>query len=109
MSSGGPKMVEMRYGVAGNGRKNTNFPVVHGGSRRRFAGPIPARPTAVRREIAPTGSSGCCAPPRLARVAGGVSFGPISHGSQLKKKLNSVSGFESYFLGFLELKECLGG
>ena len=64
-------MVEMSYGVAGNGRKNTNFPVVHGGSRRRFAGPIPARPAAVRREIAPTGSSGCCAPPRPARVTGG--------------------------------------
>ena len=51
--------------------KITNFPVVHGGSRRRFAGSIPARPAAVRREIPPTGSSGCCAPPRPARVAGG--------------------------------------
>ena len=64
-------MVEMSYGVAKNGRKITNFPVVHGSSRRRFAGPIPARPAAVRREIPPAGSSGCCAPPRLARVTGG--------------------------------------
>ena len=64
-------MVEMSYGVAENGRKYTNFRVVHGGSRRRFAGPIPARPEAVRCEIAPAGSSGCCAPPRQARVAGG--------------------------------------
>ena len=52
-------------------RKITNFPVVHGGSRRRFTGPIPTRPAAVRREIPPEGSSGCCAPPRLARVVGG--------------------------------------
>ena len=39
--------------MAGNGRKITNFLVVHGGSRRRFAGPIPARPAAVRHEIPP--------------------------------------------------------
>ena len=71
MSSGGPKMVEMSYGVAGNGRKITNFQVVHGGSRRRFEGPIPGRPAAVRREIPSAGSSGCCAPPRPSRVAGG--------------------------------------
>ena len=71
MSSGGPKMVEMTYGVAGNGRKITNFPVVHGGSRHLFIGPIPTRPTAVRLEIPPEGSSGCCAPPRLVRFAGG--------------------------------------
>ena len=71
MSSGGPKMVEMSFGVAENGRKITNFPVVHGGSRRRFAGPISARPTAVRRVFPPVGSSGRCAPPRPARVAGG--------------------------------------
>ena len=64
-------MVEMSYGVAGNGRKITNFPVVHGGTRRRFAGLIPARPAAVCREIPPAGSSGCCAPPRPARVDGG--------------------------------------
>ena len=56
--------------MAGNGRKITNFHVVHGGSRRRFAGLIPARPAAVRREIPSTGSSRCCAPPRPARVTG---------------------------------------
>ena len=71
MSSGGPKMVEMSYGVAGNGRKITNFPVVHGGRRRRFAGPIPTRPAAVRRKIPPAGLSRCGAPSRPARVAGG--------------------------------------
>ena len=71
MSSGGPKMMEMSYGVAENGRKNINFPVVHGGSRCLFAGLIPSRPAAVRLEISPAGSSGCCAPLRPARVAGG--------------------------------------
>ena len=30
-----------------------------------------ARPAAIRREIPPAGSSGCCAPPRLASVTGG--------------------------------------
>ena len=57
--------------MAVNGRNYTNFSLVHGGSHCGFAGPIPARPAAVRREIAPAGSSGCCAPPRLVRVAGG--------------------------------------
>ena len=42
-------------------------------------------------------------------AAGGVSSGPISHRSQLNKRPNSVSGLESSFLGFLELKEFLGG
>ena len=37
--------------VAGNYRKIMKCPVTHGGRRRRFAGPIPARPTAVGREI----------------------------------------------------------
>ena len=102
---GWPEMVE-------NGRKNTNFSVVHGGSRRRFAGPIPARSAAVCREIAPAGSYGCCVPPRPACVAGGqsvVSLWSDLSGSQLNKRLNSVSCLESSFLGFLELKECLGG
>ena len=92
----------------------TNFPVVHGGRRRRFAGPIPARPAAVRLEITPTGSSGCGAPSRPARVAGGrpaggASSGLISLGSQMNKKPNLVPGSESSFLRFLELKKCLGG
>ena len=56
--------------MAENGRKITNFPVVHGGRCPRFADPIPARPTAVRREIPPAGSSRCGAPSRPARVAG---------------------------------------
>ena len=74
MSSGGPKMMERNYGwpeVAGKWPEITNFPVVHGGRRCRFAGLIPARPAAVRREIPLTGSSGCGAPSRPARVAGG--------------------------------------
>ena len=41
--------------------------------------------------------------------AGGASSGPISHGSQMNKKLNLVLGLESSFLGFLELKKCLRG
>ena len=57
--------------MAGKWPEITNFLVVHGGRRRRFASPIPARPTAVRHEIPPEGSSGCCAPSSLARVIGG--------------------------------------
>ena len=53
-----------------------NFLVVHGGCCHRFAGPIPARPTAVGREIPPAGSSGCGAPSRPARVAGGQPVVP---------------------------------
>ena len=112
MSSGGPKMVERSYGVAGSGRKITNFLVVQGGRRHRFAGPIPTRSVAVRHEIPPEGSSGCCAPSRPACrrwPAGGASSGPISHGSPMNRKLNLVPGLESSFLGFLELKKCLGG
>ena len=90
-------------------RESTNFLVVHGGLRRRFASPIPVRPAAVRGEIPPEGSSRCCAPSRPARVTGGASSGPISHGSPMDKKLNLVPGLESSFLGFLELKTCLGG
>ena len=58
-------------GWPGSGRKIMNFPVVHSGRRHLFAGPIPARPAAVRREIPPAGSSGCGAPSRPARVSGG--------------------------------------
>ena len=54
-----------------NGRKSGKLPVTHGGRRRRFAGPIPARPTAVGREILPAVASGCPLPPWPARVAGG--------------------------------------
>ena len=57
--------------VAEKWPKITNFPMVHSGRRRRFAGLIPMRSAAVRSEIPPAGSSGCGAPSRLVRVAGG--------------------------------------
>ena len=53
---GWPELVE-------NGRKIKKLPVTHGGHRRRFAGPIPARPAAVGREILGPRSSGGGAPP----------------------------------------------
>ena len=71
MSLEGPKMVGGRYGLAGNGRKNQEQSVDHGGRRRRFAGPIPVRPAAVGREILSAASFGCPLPPYPARVAGG--------------------------------------
>ena len=62
-------MVEMSYGVAGNGRKIKKLPMTHGGRRRRrFAGPIPARPAVVGREILRPASSGCPHPICPARV-----------------------------------------
>ena len=57
--------------VAENGRKITKFSVTHGGRRRHFAGPIPARPTVVRNETSPAAASGCALSPRPARVAYG--------------------------------------
>ena len=51
-----------------NGRKTGKLPVTHGGRRRRFAGPIPARPAAVGSEISRPASSGCPPPIPLARV-----------------------------------------
>ena len=54
--------------VAGNGRKSEEQSGDHGGRRRRFAGPIRARPAAVGREIWPALPSGGCAPPFLTRV-----------------------------------------
>ena len=68
MSSGGPKMVERIYGVAGNGRKIKKLPVTHDCRRRRFAGQIPARPAAVGREISRPDSSGCPSPNCPTRV-----------------------------------------
>ena len=68
MSSEGPKMVEMSYGVAGNDRKIKKIPVTHGGRRRRFAGPIPARPAAVGRKILRPNSSRCPPPTCPAHV-----------------------------------------
>ena len=55
--------------LAGNGRKIKKLPMTHGGRRRRrFAGPIPTRPTAVGSEISRPASSGCPSPNCLARV-----------------------------------------
>ena len=54
--------------MARNGRKIKKSPVTHGGHRRRFAGPIPARSEAVSREISLPASSGCPPPTCLARV-----------------------------------------
>ena len=48
--------------VAGNGRKITKCPVTHDGRRRCFAGPIPACPEAVGREISRPALSGCPPP-----------------------------------------------
>ena len=68
MSSEGPKMVERIYGVAGNGLKWPENQENTGGRRRRFAGPIPARPAAIGHEILRTASSGCPPPTCMARV-----------------------------------------
>ena len=54
--------------MALNGQKIKKLLVTHGGRRRRFAGSIPARPTAVGREILWPRSYGGGAPPFLARV-----------------------------------------
>ena len=48
--------------LAENGRKSGKPQVTHGGCRRRFADPIPARPMAVGREISRLTSSGCPPP-----------------------------------------------
>ena len=64
--------------VAGNGRKSQEQSGDHGGRRRRrFAGPIRARPTAVGRETSRPASSGCPPPPCPARVAGGQPVVPL--------------------------------
>ena len=68
LSSDGPKMVKKSYRVAENGRKIKKIPVTHGGLRRRFAGPIPARPAVVGREILRPASSECPPPTCPVRV-----------------------------------------
>ena len=71
MSSEGPKMVERAMGwpeMAGKWPENWKVPVTHGGRRRRFVGPVPARPAAVGREISRPASSGCPPPIPPARV-----------------------------------------
>ena len=64
----------------------------------------PARFGRVRRRLRTSLSGACTVTP-----VGGVSSGPISHGSPMSKRSNSVLGLESSFLGFLEFKKCLGG
>ena len=85
----------------------------HGGRRRRFAGPIPARPTAIGHENLPAAASGCPLPPSPMRVAGGWPEVPPSvQSSTTRKWLNDptcVPGLESLFLGFWELKRVLWG
>ena len=86
--------------------------MTHGGCRRRFAGPIPARPAAVGREILTAVASGRPLPPWLARVAGGWPEVPPSVGSSTACRWligpNCVPGLESFFLGFWELKSWFG-
>ena len=68
MSSEGPKMVERRYGLAGNGLKwlkNQEKP-----DNPRWP-PIRARLGAVGRETSRPASSGCPSPPCPALVVGG--------------------------------------
>ena len=54
--------------MAGKWPENWKLPVTHGGRRRRFASPIPARPAAVGREISRPASSRCSPPIPPARV-----------------------------------------
>ena len=99
--------------VSGNGRKSQEQFGDHGGRRRCFAGPIPARPTLVGREILPAAASGCPIPLWPARVAGSWPEVPPSvKSSTTRRWLNDstcVPGLESFFLGFWELKSCFGG
>ena len=78
--------------VAENGRKSQEQSGDHGG--RRFAGSIPARPTAVGREILPAAASGCPLPPWPARVAGGLPKVPPSvQSSTTRRWLNGSTWF----------------
>ena len=52
-----------------------------------------------------TSWSGAC----TVTVAGGALFGSTFHGAQMVKMTQLGLGLESSFLGFLELKMCLGG
>ena len=78
--------------------------MTHGGCRRRFVGPILARPAAVGREILPAAASGCPLPPWPVRVAGGLPEVPPSVRSSTARRWliipNCVLGLESFFLGF---------
>ena len=54
--------------VSGKWPERGKLPVTHGGCRRRFAGPIPARPAAVGCEISRSALFGCTPPICLACV-----------------------------------------
>ena len=98
--------------VAGKFPKIMNFSMVQGGRCHCFACPIPARPAAVRvkfhrqdrldvahllgRCVSPVAGRWCLVWSNLSRLVN-------------KQKPNLVPGLESFFLGFLELKKCLGG
>ena len=57
--------------VARNSRKSQEQSGDHGGNRRRFVGPILARPAVVGLETSRPASSRCPPPPCPARVASG--------------------------------------
>ena len=72
MSSGGSKMVERSYGVAGSGRKWPKNHEFSSGSRWPLPPLRRADPgSSGGGEIPPAGFSRCGAPSRPARVAGG--------------------------------------
>ena len=80
--------------VAKNGRKSQEQSGDHGGSRRRFAGPIPARLVAVGREILSVVASGCPLPAWPARVAGGwPEMPPSVQSSTTRRWLNGSTWF----------------
>ena len=99
--------------MAENGQKITKFPVTQGGRRRRFAGPIPARPEVVRRETSPAAVSGCALSPRLASVVDGwPEVRPLVQSCTPRKWPNGptlCSQFGELFPRVLELKRVFWG
>ena len=108
MSSEGQKLVGGRYGMAGNGLKwpeNQEKPAVprwrppplHRPDPGASGGGWPGNFTAGVVWMSPSSLSGaCCRWP-----AGGASFGPNPHGSQMVKRPNLVfTIFESFSYGF---------
>ena len=76
-----------------------------GRRRRRFAGPIPARPATVGREKLPAGLSECPPPPCPARVAGGRPVVPPLVQTPTTRKWSNCPTWCSrfwrvFFLGF---------
>ena len=86
--------------VAGNGRKSGKPSVTREGRRRRFAGPIPARPMAVGRENLPEAAYGCPLPPWPARVAGGWPEVPPSVQSSTTRRWLNCSTWFSVWRAF---------